>query len=304
MSEAVAKTESREQPPDTILITGSSTGLGLETALHLAERGFRVYATIRDLDHRQKVLDAATERGVEIHVVQLDMTDAASIEQAVATIVAAEGTIFGLVNNGGIGLRGCLEDTTDEEVRRLFETNVVGTVAVTRAVLPHMRAAGRGRIVTITSVGGRISAFGVGLYCASKFAQEGLTEALWQEVGHFGIKAVIVEPGIIKTERWGMHRGEAKGASDPASPYYRLFRANEATADRLVERSRTRPGDVAAAVHKAMTAENPKLRYVVGRPAAVVIKLRRFLPERLFERVYFGTFQKRIGRQAQAAETQ
>lgn len=286
---------------DAVLITGSSTGLGLETALYLAERGLRVYATIRDIANRDAVLAAAAARGVELEVVQLDMTDSASIERAVDEIVAANGTIYGLVNNGGIGLRGCLEDTTDDEVRRLFETNVVGTVAVTRAVLPHMRAAGRGRIVTITSVGGRISAFGVGLYCASKFAQEGLTEALWQEVGHFGIKAVIVEPGIIKTERWGIHRGEAEGASNPASPYYQLFRASEAAADRLVERSKTQPADVAATVHEALTAENPKLRYVVGRPAAVVIKLRRFLPERFFERVYFGSFQKRIGREANGA---
>jgi NAD(P)-dependent dehydrogenase (short-subunit alcohol dehydrogenase family) len=286
---------------DAVLITGSSTGLGLETALYLAERGLRVYATIRDIANRDAVLAAAAARGVELEVVQLDMTDSASIERAVDEIVAANGTIYGLVNNGGIGLRGCLEDTTDDEVRRLFETNVVGTVAVTRAVLPHMRAAGRGRIVTITSVGGRISAFGVGLYCASKFAQEGLTEALWQEVGHFGIKAVIVEPGIIKTERWGIHRGEAEGASNPASPYYQLFRASEAAADRLVERSKTQPADVAATVHEALTAENPKLRYVVGRPAAVVIKLRRFLPERFFERMYFGSFQKRIGREANGA---
>jgi NAD(P)-dependent dehydrogenase (short-subunit alcohol dehydrogenase family) len=283
---------------DTVLITGSSTGLGLETALHLAAHGFKVYATVREAASRQTVLDAAAARGVELEVVQLDLTDPASIERAVNDIVAADGTIYGLVNNGGIGLRGCLEDTTDDEVRRLFETNVVGTVAVTRAVLPHMRAAGRGRIVTITSVGGRISAFGVGLYCASKFAQEGLAEALWQEVGHFGIKAVIVEPGIIKTERWGIHRGEAGGASNPASPYYKLFRASEEAADRLVERSKTQPADVAATVCKALTAENPKLRYVVGRPAAVVIKLRRFLPERLFERVYFGSFQKRIAKDA------
>jgi NAD(P)-dependent dehydrogenase (short-subunit alcohol dehydrogenase family) len=247
------------------------------------------------------VLDAAAERGVALEVLQLDMTDPASIEHAVGTIVAANGAIYALVNNGGIGLRGCLEDTTDEEVRRLFETNVVGTVAVTRAVLPHMRAAGRGRIVTITSVGGRISAFGVGLYCASKFAQEGLTEALWQEVGHFGIKAVIVEPGIVKTERWGVHRGEAAGASNPASPYYRLFQASESAADKLVERSKTTPADVAATVHKALTAENPKLRYVVGRPAAAVIKLRRFMPERFFERLYFGSFQKRIAKEAGGA---
>src|SRR5262249_55742470 len=98
----------------------------------------------------------------------------------------------------------------------------------------------------------------------------------------------------IKTERWGMHRGEAKGAGDPESPYYRLFRANEAEADKLVERSKTQPADVASAGHKAMAAENPKLRYVVGRPAAGVIRLRRDLPARFSERMYFGTFQKRI----------
>lgn len=285
---------------DAVLVTGSSTGLGLETALHLAGRGFRVYATVRDLGHGPTVLEAATARGVELDVVQLDLTDSTSIESAVSTIVADNGTIFGLVNNGGVGLRGCLEDVTDDEIRRLFETNVIGTAAVTRAVLPSMRAAGRGRIVTISSVGGRISAFGVGLYCASKFAQEGMTEALALEVAPFGLKAVLVEPGIIKTERWGQHRGTAAGALDPKSPYFKLFRASEAAADRLVERSRTRPADVAEAVHRALTVENPKLRYVVGRPASVVIGLRRYLPQRFFERVYFGSFMRRIEKEARA----
>jgi NAD(P)-dependent dehydrogenase (short-subunit alcohol dehydrogenase family) len=283
---------------DAVLVTGSSTGLGLETALHLAERGFDVYATVRDLAGSPAVMKAAAERGVELRVLELDLTDPESIRRAVATAVEQSGAIYGLVNNGGIGLRGCLEDVAPEEIRRVFEANVFGTIAVTQAVLPHMRAAGRGRIVTITSVGGRISAFGVGIYCASKFAQEGLGEALALEVAPFGVQAVMIEPGIIKTTRWNEHRGTAAGADDPRSPYYELFRASEEVADRLVERSRTRPEDVATAVHKALTARQPQMRYVVGRPASIVIVLRRYLPARLFERVYFGSFLRRIRNRA------
>jgi NAD(P)-dependent dehydrogenase (short-subunit alcohol dehydrogenase family) len=283
---------------DAVIVTGSSTGLGLETALHLAERGFRVYATVRDLRGRPAVLDAAAGRGVDVRLLELDLTDEASIRRTVDAVVQESGGIFGLVNNGGVGLRGCLEDVTADEVRRVFEANVFGTIAVTQAVLPHMRAAGRGRIVTITSVGGRISAFGVGVYCGSKFAQEGLGEALALEVAPFGVQAVMIEPGIINTTRWSEHRATAAGAQDPSSPYYELFRASEAMANRLVERSRTRPEDVAAAVHHAITVPTPRMRYVVGRPAATVIVLRRYLPAPFFERVYFGSFLRRIRRQA------
>jgi NAD(P)-dependent dehydrogenase (short-subunit alcohol dehydrogenase family) len=287
---------------DPVIVTGSGTGLGLETAVHLAERGFRVYATVRDLERgRPAVLEAVRDRGVDLRVLELDLTDASSIQRAVTAVAEENGGIYGLVNNGGIGLRGCVEDVSAEEVRRVFEANVFGTIAVTQAVLPHMRAAGRGRIVTITSVGGRISAFGVGVYCASKFAQEGLGEALALEVAPFGIQAVLIEPGIIKTTRWREHRGTAAGALDPESPYRELFRASEAMADRIVERSRTRPADVAAAVHHALTTRKPRMRYVVGRPASVVIVLRRYLPARFFERVYFGSFLRRIRRQAPAA---
>jgi NAD(P)-dependent dehydrogenase (short-subunit alcohol dehydrogenase family) len=287
---------------DAVLITGCSTGLGLETALHLAERGFAVYATVRDGAQRPAVLDAAAERGVELRALALDLTDRDSVDRAVGEVVAEAGEIFGLVNNGGIGLRGCLEDVSAEEVRRVFEANVFGTIAVTQAVLPHMRAAGRGRIVTITSVGGRISAFGVGVYCASKFAQEGLGEALALEVAPFGIQSVLVEPGMIKTTRWTEHRGTAARALDPDSPYRELFRESEAMADRIVERSRTRPADVAATVHHALSTGKPRMRYVVGRPASVVVALRRYLPAGVFERLYFGSFLRRIRRRALAVE--
>ena len=165
------------------------------------------------------MLDAARERGVELEVLRLDLTDLASIEEAVNAVVAETGSVFGLVNNGGIGLRGAVEDSSEEEIERVFETNVLGTVAVTRAVLPHMREAGCGRIVTITSIGGRVPGFGVSVYCSSKFAQEGLAEGLALELAPFGIQSIIVEPGIIKTARWAEHRGTAEGARDPSSPY-------------------------------------------------------------------------------------
>jgi NAD(P)-dependent dehydrogenase (short-subunit alcohol dehydrogenase family) len=287
---------------ESVLITGSGTGLGLASALYLAERGFRVYATVRNPAQEPEVLAAARERGTELRVLRLDLTDRASIEAAVATVVQECGTVDALVNNGGIGLRGCIEDVTDEEVRAVFEANVFGTIAVTQAVLPHMRAAGHGRVVTITSVGGRISTFGLGVYCASKFAQEGFGEALALELAPFdGLHAVMIEPGIIKTERWDEHRGTAAGALDRSSPYYELFQASEAVADQYVERSRTKPEDVAAAIHEALTADRPKMRYVVGRPAAAAIVLRRYLPSGLFERMYFGPFLRRI-RAAAAAE--
>jgi NAD(P)-dependent dehydrogenase (short-subunit alcohol dehydrogenase family) len=282
------------RPGDAVIVTGASTGLGLETALQLAGAGFAVFPTIRDPLQRAGVLQAAAERHVELSVLRLDLDDRASIEEAVAAVVEQAGGVYALVNNAGVGLRGCVEDCTEDEIRRVFETNVLGTVAVTKAVLPQMRAAGCGRIVTVSSVGGRVCGFGVSIYCASKFAQEGLGEGLALELAPFGIQSVIVEPGIINTSRWHSHRGTAAGARDPASPYHDLFWASEAEADRIVERSPTRPADVARAIHTALTADQPRMRYVVGRGASVVIALRRHLPQTLFERLYFGGQLRRL----------
>ena len=281
---------------DAVLVTGCSTGLGLETALHLAGSGFRVFATVRDDASREAVGRAAAERGVELDVVDLDLTDRDSIDAAVETVVERAGGVFGLVNNGGIGLRGAVEDSSEEEIRRVFETNVLGTVAVIQAVLPHMRAAGCGRIVTITSVGGRIPGFGVSIYCSSKFAQEGLAEGLSLELAPFGIQSIIVAPGMINTPRWAEHRGTAAGAEDTSSPYYGPFWASEAIADRIVARSPTTPGDVAVTVATALTEEQPRLRYIVGRRARLVVFLRRHLSERRFERLYYGGQLRRLER--------
>jgi NAD(P)-dependent dehydrogenase (short-subunit alcohol dehydrogenase family) len=279
---------------DAVLVTGSSTGLGLETALHLAGRGFKVFAGVRDPGHRKDVLAAAAEREVDVAVVQLDVTDPESVERAVEAVVDAAGGVFGLVNNAGIGLRGCFEDLDMSEIRAVYEANVFGTMNVTRRVLPHMREARRGRIITISSVGGRIATFGLSAYCSTKFAQEGFAESLALEVQPFGVRSILIEPGIIKTSRWSVNRGNAARAYDPSSPYHEMFVKHEELADQFVETRKTRPAHVAKAVHKALTTRWPKMRYVVGRPASVALAARGLLPGRVFDGLYFGALLRRI----------
>jgi NAD(P)-dependent dehydrogenase (short-subunit alcohol dehydrogenase family) len=291
------------RPADAILVTGSSTGLGLETALLLATKGFTVFATVRDVAQRAEVLQVAADRGANLAVLHLDLTSPASIHDAVATVVEATGGIYGLVNNAGVGLRGAVEDCSADEIRHVVETNVLGTIAVTRAVLPYMRAARCGRVVTVSSVGGRVCGFGVTIYCASKFAQEGLGEGLAVELAPFGIQSVLVEPGIVKTTRWSGRRGTARAAQDPASPYHDLFWASEAEADAIVERTRTRAEDVARTIHRALTADEPRMRYVVGRGAALAIRARKLLPETLFERLYYGRQVQRLQRRVSSKHT-
>jgi NAD(P)-dependent dehydrogenase (short-subunit alcohol dehydrogenase family) len=279
---------------ESVLVTGASTGLGLETALHLAGHGYRVFATVRDPAGREPALQAARERGVTLDVIELDLADPESIESAVEAVLSESPRLFGLVNNAGIGLRGCFEDLDDDEVRQVFEVNVFGTMVLTRRILPSMRAAGRGRVITITSVGGRVATFGLSAYIATKFAQEGFGESLALEIAPFGLHSILIEPGIIPTSRWTVNRGLARGARDPDSPYAAMFRRHEVLADEVVSRSRNRPSQVAEAVHRALTARRPKLRYLVGRPARAVVFLRRFLPDSLFERLYFGALMRRV----------
>jgi NAD(P)-dependent dehydrogenase (short-subunit alcohol dehydrogenase family) len=209
-------------------------------------------------------------------------------------VLARVPRLFGLVNNAGVVLRGYFEDLSEAEIRRVFETNVFGTMALTRAVLPHLRAAGGGRIVITTSVGGRIGAPAVSAYCASKFALEGFGEALAQEVGPLGVRVALVEPPIVRTPVWEENRGVSPAALDPASPYHRWFLEEERLADRLLRSSPTTPADVARAVVRALTDTRPRLRYLVGRRAARVLRLRRLLPGEWFERLYFGETVRRL----------
>ncbi len=280
---------------DSVIVTGSATGLGRAASLYLAEKGFLVYATVPNGEQAEEMKAAARERGAgRIRVFEMDITDPESIRSAVERIHGDSGPPFALINNAGIGLRGFFEDLDDDEVRRLFDTNIFGTMAVTRAVLPHMRRAGKGRIVMITSIGGRIASLGISAYCATKFAQEGLGEVLSQELRPFGIHTIIVEPAITKTERWDIHRGIARGAGNPESPYYTWFQRAEALANQMVKSTPTQPEHIARTLYHVLTTPKPRLRYMVGRRARLVYGLRRYLPEALFEKLYFGEVIRRV----------
>ena len=170
-----------------------------------------------------------------------------------------------------------------------------GTMAVTRAVLPHMRAAGRGRILVVTSIAGRLGAMGVSAYCATRFAQEGFAESLAQEVSPLGIDVVLIEPGIVKTEHFATdNRGVVEGALDPNSAYYDWFQREEALMDRIVEASPIKVSDVTNAIQKAMTAKRPPLRYLIGRGARIMVTMRRLLPATWFDRLYAWSIHRRV----------
>ena len=199
-------------PPRAVLITGCSTGIGRATALRLAAAGYRVYATARDVA-TLSLLETAGCR-----VLPLDVTSGPSMEQAVATITAECGPLYALVNNAGYSQSGALETLPIDKVRRQFETNVVGPLRLAQLVLPGMRQAGRGRIVNISSMGGRLTFPGGGAYHASKFALEAWSDVLRFEVAPSGIDVVIIEPGAIRTEFAKTVARHMPGASPAAAP--------------------------------------------------------------------------------------
>lgn len=281
---------------DSVLVTGISSGFGQEIALNLGERGYTVYGTVRDISLRPHLEALAAQRQANLRVVQMDITDQASIDAVVTRIVQECGTIYGVVNNAGILLRGYFEDLDEDEIRHLFDTNFYGTLAVTRAVLPHMRRARRGRVVVISSVAGRLGSPSGSAYSACRHAQEGFAESLRQEVQPLGIAISLVEPGITKTETWqkGTASGAGRNTANPDSPYFQWFRQAEALFYAAMESSAITVEDVAYAVYRAVSEPRPRWRYLIGRRAKIVVTARRFLPAQLFDRVYFGGVVRRV----------
>lgn len=266
------------------LVTGASSGFGLHTSVALAQAGFRVVAAMRSPEKRHDLLQTAETAGVRerIDVRRMDVTDHAGIVQTVEEIAAAYGRIDVLVNNAGFAAGGVVEEVDGDTWRAQMETNFFGTVAVTRAVLPHMRRQRRGKIINMSSVSGRTAFPGYAPYAASKFAVEGFTEALRLEVLPFGIHAVLIEPGAYKTEIW--RKGFATIRMREDSPYQPMLEAVLRMSRRTAETAPP-PQEVAAAVVKAALAPAPRLRYPLGRGTAAMSLLRSLLPWKWYERI-------------------
>ena len=254
----------------TTLVTGVSSGIGREIAQLLAERGARVFGTVRDPKSAKPI------HGVEI--VRMDVTDDAGVSEAVQSVVQRAGPVQILVNNAGYSLTGALEETSTAEARQQFETNFFGVLRVTNAVLPGMRRAGYGRIVNISSVVGFIPAPYMGIYAASKHAVEGYTWTLDHEVREFGVRAVLVEPAYTKSN---ISQNE-KTASTALKEYAGQRQRTREAVQEGIEHG-DEPLLVAEAVCLAATEKTPRLRYPVGK-GVLLSRLRRFAPASVLDR--------------------
>jgi NAD(P)-dependent dehydrogenase (short-subunit alcohol dehydrogenase family) len=263
---------------ETIVVTGASTGMGAATARELARRGFHVLAGVR------RASDAPREQGIE--PVILDITDAAQIEALAARI--GTGRLKALVNNAGIAVNAPVETLPMAEWRRQFEVNLFGHIAVTQALLPALLRSG-GRVVNISSVGGKVAMPTYGAYAGSKFALEAVSDSLRRELAPHGVRVVVVEPGGVKTEMAG--RGAATAnelaagmTSEQIQRYGGLVQAIVAHSAAFTEAGRPAE-DAARIIAKAVTDPRPRTRYTIGRDAALMTRLSRLLPDRLLDRL-------------------
>ncbi len=270
----------RQSISKAVLITGCSSGIGRATAEHLATRGWTVYASARKLE---SIAELAS-RGCK--TLALDVCDDASMRAAVETVERAEGSVGVLINTAGYGLEGAFEEGPLNDIRRQFETNVFGLVAMTKLVLPGMRRQGWGRVVNLSSMGGKLTFPGGAYYHATKHAVEALSDALRFEVKGFGIDVIVIEPGQIKP-RFG---DTAVGSiARPKDSPYAAFNAvlekqiREAYEGGPMARFAAPPEAVAEVIEKAITATSPKTRYKVTLAARILMGLRRWLPDRAFD---------------------
>lgn len=253
----------------TILVTGASTGIGQEAALHMARRGHSVYAGLRNPAKGDELREKIAAENLPVSVVELDLVKPDTIDAAVTRIMQEAGRIDALVNNAGIGAGQAVEMTDLAVVREIFETNYFGTVSVLRAVTPVMRKQRGGRIVNVGSLAGRVPMGCHAHYSASKFAMEGLSESLAFEMAEFNVKVSVVEPGCVLTPIWG----KAAPLEDVEQPYMTSLER----LGKWFEFNLTRPAlpaDVAAVIEHAIESDAPRFRYPVGKDAQEMIAAR------------------------------
>ncbi len=259
-----------------ILITGASSGIGKCTADYLAAKGYRVYGTSRRPESCPGIKNG--------FMIKMDVRDTASVKEAISHIVEKEGRIDVLVNNAGFGIGGAIEDTSTEMVKALFDTNFFGVYRVLQEVLPVMRQQSEGLIINMSSIGGIIGLPFQGIYSASKFAVEGLSEALYKELSMSAIKVVLIEPGDFKTE-FGANRQNIKTQHN-ADAFQRSLNVIEHD-----EQSGQPPLKIACLIGKIINTPNPRLRYAVGAAdQKLSIFLKKILPDRWFDRIVMSYY--------------
>jgi len=266
------------------VITGSSSGIGLLTAIELARGGYRVVATMRDLSRRTRLDEAAERAGIagQLDICRLDVTETDNIATLVEAVVRDHGRIDVLVNNAGFAMAGFVEDLRLAEIRQQFDTNFFGQVAMTKAVLPTMRRQRSGHIIMVSSISGRVGQPVLSSYSSSKFALEGWSEALRLETFSLGIRVVLVEPGAFGTDIWQRNAKIAEDVFSAASPNRERAERFAAMAKKLHKADAI---VVARLIARIAADPNPKLRYRIGFDAHLQRWLRALLPWRAYERL-------------------
>ena len=262
------------------VVTGSSSGIGHEIALILARNGFRTYASMRDLQKNSRLKSIKDKENLSLEFVQLDVTDENSVSIAIKTIYDNAGRIDILVNNAGYGLTGAFEDLCIDEIKTQFETNFYGLIRTTQAILPIMRKQKSGTIVNMSSGAGRFG-FPMGsAYVSTKFAVEGLSESLSYEVEPFGIRVILIEPGMIKTN-FSNASIMAKKSIDPNSSYAPLMKNMQTGFNKLLENASS-PQLVAQITLDAMTSDKPNLRYLAGKDVEQWVEAKKKMSDEEF----------------------
>jgi NAD(P)-dependent dehydrogenase (short-subunit alcohol dehydrogenase family) len=263
------------------VVTGSSSGIGYETALILARNGFDTYATMRNLAKSKEITKVAKQENLPLQTLKLDVTDDDSVDDAFNNILDKKKSIEVVVNNAGYGLMGSIEDSSLDEIKAQFETNFFGAIRVMHKVLPSMRAQKTGTIVNVSSIAGRIG-FPMGSsYVSSKFALEGLSESMSYELEQFGIKIILIEPGVIDTNFAFVTPKKALGT------YSNLMNKIQTNLFSTLANG-TSPKVVANTILNAVTEENPERRYLVGNDAIELISARKNSTDKDFEKIIVG----------------
>jgi short-subunit dehydrogenase len=265
------------------LITGSSSGIGYETALTLARNGFCTYAGMRNTKNSDSLEKKTAEEKLDLNILQLDVNDNSSIDNAIKRIKTEEKRIDVLINNAGYGLVGFFEELEMDEIRKQFETNFFGVLNVTKKVIPIMREQKSGTIINLSSGAGQVGFPGISAYVSTKFAIEGFSESLMYELFPFGIKVVIIEPGVIKTNFFSNCIVSDK-SSKKGSSYSNSLNKIQNNIE-LMQEHATPPVEVAKVILQALKTDKPKQRYVVGNDAVMILEAKRNLSDIEFKKM-------------------